>query len=45
MNSPKLLFTFFFFFKCMCDLYRNINLSESEYKYYSQPYIKRSVFT
>lgn len=45
VNIQQLLFTFFFFFKCMCDLYRNINLSESAYKYYSQPYIKGSVST
>jgi len=44
VNILQSLLTFFFF-KCMCDLYRNINQGESAYKYYSQPYIKGSVST
>lgn len=45
VNILQSLLTFFFFLKCMCDLYRNINQGESAYKYYSQPYIKGSVST
>lgn len=43
--SSNCFLLFFFFFKCMCDLHRNINLIESAYKYYSQPYIKGSAST